>query len=550
MFKKILKFSGRHKIITGIIILFLIVGGFFGYRNIFKNKNTTSYTTATVEKGTLIVSVTGTGQISASNQIDIKSKASGDVLYFNAQNGQEVKKGQLLLKLDDSDAQKAVRDAEITLQSAELDLQKMKGINNEDGTIRGTKEKAEDDLEKAYEDGFNAVSNAFLDLPSIMTGLQDVLFSHTFSPSQENIDYYTSNTAAYNTKAYQYKTDAYDKYQVARQAYDQNFQDYKSTSRFSEKSAIESLIDETYETVRDIAETVKSSNNLIQLYKDELTKYGIKTQSQADTHLSTLGTYTSKTNSYLSSLLSIKDTIESSKESIVNAGFDIADQEIIARQKEEAFSDAQKNLENYSIYAPFDGIIAATNIEKGDTISSGTSVATIITKQKVAEITLNEVDVAKVKIGQKATITFDAVSDLSITGEVAEIDTLGTVSQGVISYAVKITFDTQDDRVKSGMSASVVIITEVKQDVLMVPNNAVKSQDDSYYVEIFSGSKTLPQQKTVGIGVSNDSYTEIVSGLKEGDKVVVKTSSTQTKTSSSSSAPSLFENSGGRGVSR
>ena len=105
---------------------------------------------------------------------------------------------------------------------------------------------------------------------------------------------------------------------------------------------------------------------------------------------------------------------------------------------------------------------------------------------------------AKVKVGQKVTLTFDAIEDLSITGEVAEIDTLGTVSQGVVNYAVKIVFDTQDERVKSGMSVSAAIITDVKQDVLLVPNAAVKSNDEQY-VEVLENN--IPRNQTVETGL-------------------------------------------------
>lgn len=89
---------------------------------------------------------------------------------------------------------------------------------------------------------------------------------------QWNIDYYADSVKIYGEeeKVLQYRTDAYDKYQIARRAYDKNFQDYKSTSRFSESSTVVSLIDETYETVKNIAEAVKSANNLIQFYGIDL----------------------------------------------------------------------------------------------------------------------------------------------------------------------------------------------------------------------------------------------------------------------------------------
>jgi HlyD family secretion protein len=179
---------------------------------------------------------------------------------------------------------------------------------------------------------------------------------------------------------------------------------------------------------------------------------------------------------------------------------------------------------------PFDGVLAKVSVKKLDTIGSGTSVATLITTQKVAEISLNEVDVSKVKVGQKATLTFDAIPDLTITGLVAEIDSIGTVSQGVVTYNVKITFDTQDDRIKPGMSISSSIITDVRQDVLVVANSAIKLQNNTSYVEIFDPalvgsdssqgvvSPIAPIKQTVETGLSNDTETEIVSGLKEKDQ--------------------------------
>ena len=550
MFSKIFEKITRHKFLTGIILLLVIVGGYYGYQSLFGGKTTTSYVAAAVEKGTLIVSVSGSGQISALDQVDIKPKTSGNLVYLGIKNGQEVKAGNLLAQIDTRDAQKTVRDAEITLASAQLELEKMKGLTTSEGSIRGVKEKAESDLQKAYDDGFNDVSGAFLDFPDIVAGLYSVLYDTTLDKTQWNIDYYAGavkNAVKYDEtiseKVSQYKDDASNKYQAARKAYDQAFSDYKAASRYSDNTTIDSLISETYETAKSIAEAVKSANNLIQFYKDKLTERNLKANSIADTHLSSLNSYTSKTNSYLLSLLSAKNTIQTDKETLVGTDFDISDQEIKVSQAENTLTEAKETLADCYIYAPFSGIIAKVNVKKSDSVSSGTALATLITKQRMAEISLNEVDVAKVKVGQKVTLTFDAIEGLSITGEVAEIDTLGTVSQGVVNYAVKIVFDTQDERVKSGMSVSATIITDVKQDVLLVPNAAVKSNDEQY-VEVLEND--IPRNQTVETGLSNDTMTEIKSGLKEGDNVVTQTitgttqTTTTTKTSSQSKSGGEF----------
>jgi len=563
IFKQIL----GHKLITGIILILIIGGGYFGYQKLAGNKNTVRYATATVEKGTLIVSVSGSGQVSVSDQVDIKPKVSGDIVYVGVKNGWEVKDGALLAQIDTRDTGKAVRDAETALETAKLELEELLSppddltlLQAENSLIQAkeSKQKAEDNLKKAYEDGFNTVANTFLELPGIMAGLQDTLFSYNFNATQQNIDYYADAVKIYDEKVLEYKTDAYNKYQTARKAYESNFQDYKSASRFSDTSVIESLINETYETVKNVAEATKSTNNLIQFYQDKLIERDFKPQTLSTTHLSSLNTYTGKTNSQLLNLLSTQNSIRDNKDAIVDADRSIEEKElslaklkagadeleirakkIAIQQKEDTLLTAKQNLADCYIYAPFNGVVAETNIKKGDSVSAGTVLTSIITQQKIAEISLNEVDVAKVKVDQKATLTFDALPEVSISGKVMEIDTVGTVAQGVVSYKVKISFDTEEEKVKPGMSVTADIITDAKQDVLVLPNGAIKSQGNSYYVELVEASEEMKQQllantsgvtlpnppksQSIEVGLSNDLSTEIVSGLKEGDIVVTST---------------------------
>ncbi|OGM10532.1 hypothetical protein A2Z67_02995 [Candidatus Woesebacteria bacterium RBG_13_36_22] len=557
----------------------IIGGGYFGYKNLTGDKDMAKYVMAAVERGTIIVSVSGSGQVSAFNQIEIKPKVSSEVVAVYVFKGEEVKTGKLIMKLDDTDFRRAVKDAETSLETAKLELEELMSPPDELTLLQAenslaqaeeSKQKAQDNIKKTYEDSFNNIADAFLNFPTIMAGIYDVLFSYNFSVTQQNIDYYSDAVKIYEEKVLQYKTDAYNKYQAARTVYEKNFQDYKSTSRFSDTEIIESLINQTYETTKDIAEAIKSANNLIQLYQDKLIERGFKPQTLSNTHLSNLNTYTGKTNSYLLTLLSSQRTIQDNKEAIIDAKrmieekelslaklkagadeLDIRAKKIVIQQKEDALSEAEQNLAGCYIYSFFDGVIADVGVKVGDSVSSGTELGILITKQKIAEISLNEVDAAKVKIGQKTTLTFDALPDLSISGKVLEVDTIGTTSQGVVSYGVKIFWDIQDERIKPGMSVAVDIIIDIKQDVLILSNNAVKSQEDSYYVELVEASEETKQQllanksgvilstpikqQVVEIGLSNDLYTEIISGLKEGDIVVgsIISSTTQTQTNQS-----------------
>jgi len=564
--------------------------GFWGVKTFMGTGGETRYVTALVEKGTLVASIAGSGQVSASNQVDLKPKALGDVVYVGVQNGQEVRAGTLIIQLDARDAQRAVRDAEANLLSAKLSLEKLKKpadklalIQAENSLSRAkqAKQDAEDNLKKGYEDGFNTVANVFIDIPGIMTGLQDLLYLSTVygAGGSWNLNYYAGIAAKYDNQANIFRDDTDAKYRFARDAYNKNFAHYKSADRSSDTATIEALIVESYETTKHIAEAVKSATNIIQFYQDKLSEQNLTPASLSNTHLTTLSSYTSKTNSHLLSLLSIKNTIQDNKNALINAErtiveseaslakieggadtLDIQSSELVLEQRRNALLDAKEKLADYFIYAPFAGTIAKLNTKKSDAVTSGTLVATLITKQKIAEISLNEVDVSKIKVGQKATLTFDAVSGLGIAGSVAEVDTVGTVSQGVVTYNVKIGFDTQDDRIKPGMSVSAAIITDIKQDVLIVPQSSVKSQGDTYYVEMFASplvssgdtqgttSSVLPQQRIVEVGISNDMSYEIVSGLKEGDQIVSRIITATTKTQSTIQTPSLFGSpSGNRG---
>jgi len=561
MISKIFNLIGRHKRIATIGLIIIVIGGYFGYKNLTEDGEIVRYVTAAAEKGTLIVSISGSGQVSVSDQVDIKPKVSGDVVYVGVENGQEVKTGTFLVQIDTSDAEKEVRDAKTDLETAQLELDELLEPPDELDLLRAennlaqakeSKQKAEDNLEKSYEDGFNDVADAFLDLPTIMGGLKDILFGNDFNLSQDNIDYYTGTIEIYNNSVVQYKDDANSSYQIARGKYDQNFQNYKDASRYSDTETIEDIIGETYETAKYIAEAIKDAKNLIDFHKDILVQKGFKVPSAVSTHQNTLDSYTGISNSHISGLLSMRRNIEDHKEAIINnersieelelsladliAGVDslsIRAKQIAVQQREDALLDAQEELADHYIRAPFDGIVAEVSAKKGESISSGNIAVTFIAKQKIAEITINEIDVAKVEVGQKATITFDAIEDLSITGEVTEIDILGSVSQGVVTYDLKIAFDAQDKRVKPGMSISTVVITNVKQNVLVIPNSAIKYKGDTQYVEVMEGDNiSLPQQ--IEIGTSNDTMSEIISGLQEGDMVVTQKVGTSNTASVSS----------------
>lgn len=568
MFGKFMLRIRNHKALASLVLIAVAGGGYAGSRAMFGDSGAVRYATAHVVKGTLVVSLSGSGQVSVERELDMKSKASGDVVFVGAKSGDEAKAGAAIFTLDARDAQKGVRDAEANLASARIALQKLKKpadaltlLQAEHALAQAqeSKKNAEDNLKKAYEDGFGALANAFLDFPDVMGGLEDVFYATTLAGSsggQYNIDYYADAAGRYDDVMPRMKDVVSSAIRAARAAYDSAFTSYHAASRFSDGETVEALILQTYDAAKLLAEAVKNGEQFMQRYRDALLERNARPNAAADTHIAALGSHTAKTNSVLSNLLGAKRAVEDGKDAIVNAGralaertasfakikagpdlLDLESQALAVRSRENALSDAREKLADYTVRAPFDGILAKLNVKKGDAVSSGAAVGTFVAKQKLAEISLSEVDVAQIAVGQKATLTFDALPDFSITGRVAEVDFLGTVSQGVVTYAVKIAFDTQDERVKSGMSVSAAIVTSAKQNALMAPNAAVKQQGETSYVEApddadrsaatANVSGVVFQNSTrriaVEVGAASDEYTEILSGVAEGDLVVTRT---------------------------
>ncbi len=197
------------------------------------------------------------------------------------------------------------------------------------------------------------------------------------------------------------------------------------------------------------------------------------------------------------------------------------------------------------IKAPATGTVNLS-VAQGSQISAGSSsdasnqrIATVTTEgAPIITVGISEIDVEKVKTNQKANITFDSIEDKTFTGKVVAMDKLGTSNNNVISYTALIQMDSQSQQVLPNMATSVYIITDIKSDVLLVPSTAVTSNNGGIYVQILKNGKPVMTQ--VETGKSNDSQTEIISGLSEGDEVITSTVGANASNQSQNSTTSPF----------
>ena len=213
---------------------------------------------------------------------------------------------------------------------------------------------------------------------------------------------------------------------------------------------------------------------------------------------------------------------------------DLAQQSVVLAQQ--SLEQAKKRLDEATITAPFDGIVSRIYVKERDTISPAAPIVQIIDLTSMQlKVQVDEIDVADVKLGQKAVIEVDAQPDLKLEGQVSFISFLPTLEGGVVMYDVKIVFPASENSttLRVGMSASADIIIATRANVLLVPDRAIKQDSQGKtIVEVMVNGQA--EERVVVAGISDGLQTEILDGLKEGEVVVER------RVKSTSSLSGLF----------
>ena len=176
------------------------------------------------------------------------------------------------------------------------------------------------------------------------------------------------------------------------------------------------------------------------------------------------------------------------------------------------------------IQAPVAGTITSLSLASGDSVQSSATVAHITNYSTLqTTISVDELDVTKVKEGQAVKITASAFEDETFEGIVTKVATVGTSTNGVSTFDVTVQI-TDPKNLKIGMSTEASISIESKEDAIYVPVEAVYTSGDEKYVLVPTSSDDSTQSTkkiTVETGISNDTFVEITSGLAEGDSVQI-----------------------------
>lgn len=481
--KRLKSTGARISVVVGLLII-IGLAGFFAYRlSSGGSTDQVTYTTGTAQKMTLTSSVSGTGNVTLSNTASISPAVSGEVSGLSVAVGDAVKQGQVLF----------------TLVNPELDLAVTTAQNNYDQAVLN-------------------LSKAQLSVLQAKQSLSDL--------EEQYAAQSTSTTSAATTSTLQPPTTQ------------------PPTTTNTLPSTTTSVLPSTTTSQPPTETTASLAPLAIALSAAATAEQTLLASAATAATTGSSGASSAQTTAKITYL-----DIRAAKQAIESAELSVTAAQAQVTEAQMALETAKENAAKRTVTAPISGTITALTIANGDTIGSsagsssassgsaqnatataaagsgttGSSVMTITDLDSfTASVTLAETDISSVEVGQKAIMTFDALPDLTLTGKVTSIDTTGTNNQGVVSYTVVVTPDVGSKSVKGGMTVSVSIITKVATDVLAVPSSAVKSQgtDGTQYVQVLQNG--VPTNVTVETGMSTDAYTEIVSGLTEGQEIIVK----------------------------
>lgn len=598
LFDKFKTYARAHKITSIVVVVILAIGGYYAYNGTNTATAVTKYVVQDAVDGSVVASVSATGQVQAGTTIEVTPKVSEEVTAIPVKVGQHVTAGQLLVQLDATNEEQALQSAQLAVEQAQLSAQQTDQVatttllQQQDAVTTGEQSvvNASTSLTADYETGFNSLGPTFVNLGSVMTGLKGFVLGHDLNANQNDPDAFISLLPdQYQGGMASYEDTLEGDYTLAETAYQQNLTDYQATTPNASSGVMDALFTETSNTAQTINNAVKAEKDFLDYfvttYQSIDSTKALPTvlttiQSNVSGYATTMDSTVSGVQNTITTIASDRNAITNAQDSLQQASETLSEtlagptqttllsQQISLQSAQNNLATAQDNLGYTSVRAPISGVVSAIGAVVGET--AGSNAVTIVGDGQVAAITLNEIDAAKVSVGDPATLTFDALPNVSLAGTVAQVSPVGTVSQGVVSYAVQIGFSQPADtsstnQVKAGMSVTADIVTQADQNVIAVPNAAVVTSGGSSYILepatplsatdlaasanggiVLSATKQVP----VTVGLANDTQTEITSGINVGDQIIVESIKSTTATKTTTGGTSALQLLGGGATTR
>ncbi len=502
-----IKFSKKIIFIILVLIIFTVITGYliWGKNKSFKNNF------YIVKKQNVVQEISVAGKVKPLENINLSFEKTGVLVSVFVETGQKVQRGTLLAQLDTRDAEKKVKDSEVNLENAKLALEKMNLQKNQ--LLRG------DILNKNYEEGISLLAAFYSDTNTILNSLDNILFGNDLDKKVENIKYYVS----YDNKFSDYPERLLILYRQAEKLNEEGLTHYQLAERGSGNMR-DKAIRSAYDLAVELAEIIKLSRDIIRHFQDIVIGNEAihEKESIINDHANTLLQHDLTIENYLKNLITIINAINNyydTKESLL---IDIKTQEMIVKQRENELLDAKNNLAKYFLYSPVDGLISRQTLKVGEIITAYVPVIELISDSRIEIVAdIYEQDITKITKGSLVQISLPALPRQVFEGKVIFIEPTEKIIDGVVYYEIKVVFSKDLPKgIKPGMTADIIIETEKRENVLTVPREAVKRVGGKNIVEVFA--EDLIQTREVELGLKSNEAIEVISGLSEGEKIIIR----------------------------
>ncbi|HUW71859.1 MAG TPA: efflux RND transporter periplasmic adaptor subunit [Candidatus Humimicrobiaceae bacterium] len=495
---------------TIIILLLIVLIGVIVY--LFSREDESSRNEFFVaEKQDLVQEISVVGKVEPTESVNLAFEKTGVLTGIFVEAGQKIERGTLLVQLDTGDAEKRLKDAEVNLESAKLALDKI-GLQREQ-LLRG------DVLSKSYEDGLTILSSFYDETAAILSSLDNILFGNALDEEEQNIEYYVEYEEKFSNEPKRLRR----LYQEAEELHKKGLIDYQLAERGSGDTRSK-VINSGQVLAVKLAEIIKSTRDIIRHLQDYFIEENLVHENKLiiDSHASDLAQYDSVIDGYLENLTIVVNAINDYYDKTESLPLDIRTQELLVKQRENELADAKNNFTKYFLYSPISAVVASLDLKRGEVVTANIPVIELISSSQF-EISADiyEEDIVKIKIGAPVEINLPAFPKETFRGRVIFLDAAEKIIDRVVYYEIKIGFDEDLPKgIKSTMTADIVIQTERKENVLVIPEEAVQKTDEKITVEVLQDGKVEEKEIEIGLEGSND-MVEIVSGLNEGEKVIL-----------------------------
>ncbi len=466
-----------RRVITAIVILAVVVAAsYFMYQVTAEEKEPPppDYEIYPVSVGDIASTVSTTGSIEPASEANLAFRGAGVVDEVYPQVGDSVQAGEILARLDTDELQLAMEQAELNKKLAEIRV------------TQTLQEPEAIDIAAAEA----AIESARANVEAARASYQDLLRGPTASQRQ---------AGEATEKRAKVLLDA------AQRAYNE-IAHFPQAAMFPQAIQLEqATID--YE--------VAKANSQITL-----------TSATAGQKASALAQITAGE----SAILQAEAALERLQRGVSQADIDILQAQV--DQADIAVRQSQLALENTELAANIDGVVSSINIRANEIVNPGLPAIVLTdTSDFHVELNIDEIDIAQLALGQPVLVSIDALDDVEMTGIVSKIDPVSgsgalPTANSIVTYRVTVDIDPNDVQLRPGLTAAVAITTDEARDVVVLPNRVIRldRQTGQPYVEVLE--EGIPQRVEVVIGLRNEQFSEILSGVEVGDELAVRRTNT------------------------